>query len=85
MSRPGNDHWNANATFVQIPFISTVNAVAVEEVGIGTPFPLANSTVFFFALIAFLAILRHISNIKRLLNGTENRFDSGAGKRGSGK
>ena len=48
-------------------------------------FPLANSTVFFFALIAFLAILRHISNIKRLLNGTENRFDSGAGKRGSGK
>ena len=53
--------------------------------GIGTPFPLANSTVFFFALIAFLAILRHISNIKRLLNGTENRFDSGAGKRGSGK
>lgn len=33
----------------------------------------------------FSRSLRHISNIKRLLNGTENRFDSGAGKRGSGK
>ena len=52
--------------------------------GIGTPFPLANSTILFFAFIAFLAILRHVSNIKRLLNGTESRFDSNAKKKGRG-
>ena len=82
-------------TFLTSRYVSLASIVAAASLpiiaalffglGIGTPFPLANSTVFFFALIAFLAILRHISNIKRLLNGTENRFDSGAGKRGSGK
>jgi glycerol-3-phosphate acyltransferase PlsY len=31
--------------------------------------------VIFLYLLAILAILRHTSNIRRLLNGTENRFD----------
>mgnify|MGYP001290070076 FL=1 len=29
----------------------------------------------YLVLLAILAILKHISNIKRLLNGTENRFE----------
>lgn len=33
--------------------------------------------VILFVLLGALAILKHISNIKRLLNGTENRFSKG--------
>ena len=33
--------------------------------------------VVLFILLGALAILKHISNIKRLLNGTENRFSKG--------
>jgi len=29
----------------------------------------------FFVLIGVLAVWKHASNIKRLLNGTENRFE----------
>ena len=32
------------------------------------------ATLIFLIVIAVLAILRHHANIKRLLNGTENRF-----------
>lgn len=79
------------ATFLTTRYVSLASIVAAAALPIvaalflglkiGTPFPLAGSTVFFFALIALMTILRHVSNIKRLLNGTESRFDSGA-KRG---
>ena len=36
--------------------------------------------VVLFILLGDLAILKHISNIKRLLNGTENRFSKEGGK-----
>ena len=82
-------------TFLSSRYVSLASIVAAASLpiiavlfmglGIGTPFPLANSTILFFALIAFLAILRHVSNIKRLLNGTENRFDSGSRKRENGR
>ncbi len=36
--------------------------------------------VILFILLGILAILKHISNIKRLLNGTENRFTKGGKK-----
>ena len=32
-------------------------------------------SVLLFILLGILAILKHLSNIKRLLNGTENRFN----------
>jgi hypothetical protein len=38
MSGPGNDHRDTDTAFVQIPFISAINTVAVEEIGIGAPF-----------------------------------------------
>lgn len=73
-------------TFLSSRYVSLASIVAAASLpiiavlfmglGIGTPFPLANSTILFFAFIAFLAILRHVSNIRRLLNGTESRFDS---------
>ncbi len=45
--------------------------------GLPTPFKMHSSTVIFFAFIAILAILRHAANIKRLLAGTETKFDKG--------
>lgn len=75
------------ATFLCSRYVSLASIAAAAAlpvftaiffwIGIGTPFPLAGSTLFFFMAIAFLAILRHLSNIKRLLNGTENRFNNG--------
>lgn len=41
---------------------------------IGTPAARAPWTLIFLTVIAVLAIARHHSNIKRLLNGTESRF-----------
>ena len=32
-------------------------------------------SVLLFILLGILAILKHLSNIRRLLNGTENRFN----------
>lgn len=81
-------------TFLTSRYVSLASIVAAASLpiiavlflglGLGTPFPLANSTILFFAFIAFLAILRHVSNIKRLLNGTESRFDSRAKKKERG-
>ncbi|MDR0932152.1 MAG: glycerol-3-phosphate 1-O-acyltransferase PlsY [Victivallales bacterium] len=80
-------------TFLTTRYVSLASIVAAASLPLvaalflglnfATPFPLAGSTVFFFALIALMAILRHVANIKRLLNGTESRFDSGdkTGKR----
>lgn len=80
------------ATFLTTRYVSLASIVAAAALpvaaalffglGIGTPFPLGASTLIFFTLIALLAILRHVSNIKRLLNGTESRFGSSGGKRG---
>ncbi len=79
-------------TFMTSRYVSLASIVAAASLPIvaalfmglkiGTPFELGKSTILFFALIAFLAILRHVSNIKRLLNGTESRFDSGGKKQG---
>ena len=79
-------------TFLTSRFVSLASIVAAASLpivtavfmwfGFRTPFPPPeNSTVIFFALIAFLAILRHVSNIKRLLNGTESRFASNGKKK----
>ncbi len=38
------------------------------------------AAITLFILLGILAILKHTSNIKRLVNGTENRFSSGDGK-----
>ena len=80
------------ATFLTTRYVSLASIVAAAALpvaaalffglGIGTPFPLGASTLIFFTLIALLAILRHVSNIKRLLNGTESRFGSSGGKWG---
>ena len=35
----------------------------------------SRQTIIFFCIIAILAVVRHTSNIKRLLNGTESRFE----------
>lgn len=40
----------------------------------------STAAVVLFILLGILAILKHTSNIKRLVNGTENRFSSGDGK-----
>lgn len=82
-------------TFLASRYVSLASIVAAASLpiiailfmglNIGTPFPLARPTILFFAFIAFLAILRHVSNIKRLLNGTESRFDSAGSKKGRGK
>ena len=79
------------ATFLTTRYVSLASIVAAAALpvaaalffglGIPTPFPLGASTLIFFTLIALLAILRHVSNIKRLLNGTESRFGND-GKKG---
>ena len=40
----------------------------------------STAAIILFILLGILAILKHTSNIKRLVNGTENRFSSGDGK-----
>ena len=79
------------ATFLTTRYVSLASIVAAAALpvaaalffglGIPTPFPLGASTLIFFTLIALLAILRHVANIKRLLNGTESRFGND-GKKG---
>ena len=41
---------------------------------VGGPVSRASLTLIFLTVVAVLAIARHHSNIKRLLNGTESRF-----------
>ncbi|WP_294508943.1 glycerol-3-phosphate 1-O-acyltransferase PlsY [uncultured Victivallis sp.] len=77
-------------TFLTTRYVSLASIVAAAALpvaaalffglGLPTPFPLGASTLIFFTLIALLAILRHVSNIKRLLNGTESRFGNSAEK-----
>ena len=43
--------------------------------GIGGATATSGITIGFFLLISLLAIYRHRSNIVRLLNGTESRFE----------
>ena len=63
-----------------------VVAWAFKLAGIGSPAARANWTLIFLLVVAVLAIVRHHTNIRRLLNGTESRFgkdkkaDSGAKK-----
>ena len=77
-------------TFLTTRYVSLASIVAAAALpvaaalllglGLPTPVPLGASTLIFFTLIALLAILRHVSNIKRLLNGTESRFGNRAEK-----
>ncbi len=50
-------------------------AILFHFLNIGDAIARSWSTIAFLILIATLAILRHRSNIIRLLNGTENRFE----------
>ena len=50
-----------------------VAAWIFSHCGIGVEIPLP--TLIFFTAAAIVAILRHTENIKRLLNGTESRFE----------
>lgn len=53
-----------------LPVVAWAFAVA----GIGSPVAHSKLTLIFLTVIAVLAIVRHHSNIRRLLNGTESRF-----------
>lgn len=44
-------------------------------------YPVSIYILIFLYLLAMLAILKHAGNIKRLINGTEHRFDKKAGKK----
>lgn len=48
-----------------------LNAWLLKLIGCGKP---TGTILAFLAILGALAILRHISNIKRLMNGTESRF-----------
>ncbi len=59
------------AAAVTVPTLAIVFACC----GIGGVTATAPSTLVFFVAIGLLAIYRHRSNVRRLLNGTESRFD----------
>ncbi|UKI34807.1 MAG: glycerol-3-phosphate acyltransferase [Lentisphaeria bacterium] len=50
-------------------------AILLALCGIGGATATSGVTIGFFLLISLLAIYRHRSNIARLLNGTESRFE----------
>ncbi len=52
-----------------------VFAILFRILGCGSATANSNLTLGFLVLIAVLAVYRHRSNIKRLLNGTESRFE----------
>ena len=52
-----------------------VSAVLYAFLKIGSGVATSRQTIIFFCIIAILAVVRHTSNIKRLLNGTESRFE----------
>jgi glycerol-3-phosphate acyltransferase PlsY len=65
------------AAAISIPL--TVAAAAVLRTGDGTPdgeLPIAHAmpAIAVTAAVAFLVVLKHRSNIERLLAGTENRL-----------
>ena len=52
-----------------------VSAYIYTVCNVGGEVAKSRQTLIFFIIIAILAVVRHISNIKRLLNGTESRFE----------
>ena len=56
---------------VSLPII----ALLLKWLEIGPAASRNDFTLVFISILAFLAILRHLSNIQRLLAGTENRFE----------
>lgn len=72
-------------TFLAFRYVSLASIVASATVPllaiifhfchIGSAIATSWITITFLLVIAFVAILRHTSNIARLLNGTENRFE----------
>ena len=52
-----------------------ISAAAFAFFKIGSKVAVSRDTLIFFVVIAVLAVVKHISNIKRLINGTENRFE----------
>ncbi len=56
--------------------ILPLNALACNFFGIGEK--ASNAEIIVLALLGALAVFRHKSNIKKLLNGTENRFEKKA-------
>ena len=52
-----------------------VSAFIFSLVNTGSPVARSKQTLIFFIVIAILAVVKHTSNIKRLLNGTESRFE----------
>lgn len=62
-----------------------VTAWVFKLCSIGSPVARAPWTLVFLTIIAVLAIARHHSNIKRLLNGTESRFGKDKQAESAGK
>lgn len=54
---------------------AAVLPVSATFISISKLYPISPYILIFLYILAAVAILRHTSNIKRLLNGTENRFD----------
>ena len=52
-----------------------VSAFLYAFFNIGGAVAKSRQTLIFFIIIAILAVVRHKSNIKRLIDGTENRFE----------
>ena len=52
-----------------------VSAVIYALLKVGGSVATSRQTIIFFCIIAVLAVVKHTSNIKRLLNGTESRFE----------
>lgn len=89
----------AFAVWVVVFFVSryvslaSITAAAVLPVlawvfklaGIGSDVARASWTLVFLLIVAVLAIARHHSNIRRLLNGTESRFGKSKSNEGKAK
>ena len=52
-----------------------VSAFIYALLKVGSSVAVSRQTIIFFCVIAALAVIKHTSNIKRLLNGTESRFE----------
>ena len=52
-----------------------VSAAVYALLKVGGNVATSRQTIIFFCIIAVLAVVKHTSNIKRLLNGTESRFE----------
>lgn len=52
-----------------------VSAIIYALPKVGGSVATSRQTIIFFCVIAVLAVVKHTSNIKRLLNGTESRFE----------